>query len=164
MLKKCLIVGGMLFTLLYTPSVEEGAEKPTPEIKIVHTETKLGNAVTVQANDSKPKGQLIRMEVTGYTAGYESTQKHKGEKGYGITTSGAYVKQGVTVAAGKNIPLGTKIYIPYFDGKPGFGDGYFIVQDRGGAIGPYNIDVYYNSVQDARNFGRQLLDVYILEE
>lgn len=112
----------------------------------------------------EPKEEVINMEITGYTAGYESTGKHPGHPAYGLTTSGAYVKQGVTVAAGQNVPFGTKIYIPYFDGKPGFGDGIFTVQDRGGAIGAYNIDVYFEQVHHANEFGRQLLEVKILED
>lgn len=113
---------------------------------------------------SKPveSKQVIQMEVTGYTAGYESTQKHPGDPAYGLTASGEMVEQGVTVAAGSNIPFGTRIYIPYFDGKPGFGDGVFTVQDRGGAIGPYNIDVYYDDLGEAIDFGRQILDIEIL--
>lgn len=112
----------------------------------------------------EPIIEKITMEVTAYTAGYESTGKNPGHVEYGQTASGAYVKQGVTIAAGSNIPFGTKIYIPYFDGKPGFGDGVFTVQDRGGAIKAHNIDVYMESLTQAKNFGRQQLEVKILEE
>lgn len=104
------------------------------------------------------------MNVTAYTAGYESTGKTPDHPDYGKTSSGAYVEQGVTIAAGKNIPFGTKIYIPYFDGKSGFGNGIFTVQDRGGAIGPNNIDVYMKSLSKANEFGRQNLEVKILED
>lgn len=115
-----------------------------------------------QSSQANTSGTHMKMEVTGYTAGYESTQKQAGEEGYGVTASGATVQQGVTVAAGSNIPFGTQLYIPYFEGKSGFGDGIFTVQDRGGAIGPNNIDVYYQSVSAAQEFGRKTLDVYII--
>lgn len=151
------------------PEVEEVKEEPVKKEEpkpqpVVKEEPKPEPKPQPAPEPAKPKGQMIRMEVTGYTAGYESTQKKKGEPGYGITASGEYVKQGRTIAAGKNIPFGTKVYIPYFDNQPGFDDGIFTVEDRGGAIGPYNIDVYYESLTDARNFGRQVLEVYILED
>jgi 3D (Asp-Asp-Asp) domain-containing protein len=105
----------------------------------------------------------IHMQVTGYTAGYESTGKQQTDPAYKVTASGKTAVQGITVAAGKDIPFDTKIYIPYFDGKEGFNNhGIFIVQDRGGAIHDNNIDVYFDNVQDALQFGRRNLDVYIL--
>lgn len=138
--------------------------KPKPVQPKPQPKPKLAPPVVVKKQEASTNDKKIMMTVTGYTAGYESTQKKKGEPGYGITASGATVQQGVTVAAGKGIPFGTKVYIPYFKGKTGFGDGVFTVQDRGGAIGSHNIDVYFNSLIEARQFGRQHLEVYILEE
>jgi 3D (Asp-Asp-Asp) domain-containing protein len=112
--------------------------------------------------DLRSKGTHIKMVVTGYTAGPESTGKRPGDPGYGITKCQNKVEKGVTIAAGDNIPCGTKVYIPYFEGKEGFDDGVFTVQDRGSAIGPYDIDVYFEELDDALNFGVKLLDVYIL--
>lgn len=119
-------------------------------------------------------GSATTMEVTGYTAGYESTQKTPDHPNYGEVAMSrskvanykkVTVSPGITVAAGKNIPFGTKIYIPYFEerGLEGYEDGVFTVQDRGEAIGPNNIDVYFDKVYDAREFGRQALEVYILD-
>lgn len=128
--------------------------------KTSHERTDIKKRQTLE--ELKKKGTRIVMVVTGYTAGPESTGKRPGDPGYGITKSGSRVKQGVTVVAGENIPFGTKIYIPYFDGKEGFGDGIFTVEDRGSAIGPYDIDVYFDELEHAINFGVKLLDVYIL--
>lgn len=105
----------------------------------------------------------ITKEITAYTAGYESTGKNPGDPAYGQTASGPYVEQGVTIAAGPDIPFGTKVYIPYFDGKPGFGDGVFTVQDRGGAISNDHMDVYFEDLSEAREFGRQQLEIIYLE-
>lgn len=173
MLKRIVLVSNLLILPLFTTTgVAEApkvVKKPKPVVKV---ETHLApkkleppkKVVKPVAKKVQPKpiGQHMKMEITGYTAGYESTQKKKGQPGYGETASGTYVKQGRTIAAGKNIPFGTKIYIPYFKGKPGFDDGIFTVEDRGGAIGAYHIDVYFNYVSDARDFGRRTLDVYIL--
>ena len=70
-----------------------------------------------------------------------------------ITASGATVEPGITVAAGRNIPFGTRIFIP--------GYGYREVQDRGGAIGPNNIDIAVASRSRAFELGRVQQTVYV---
>ena len=75
-------------------------------------------------------------------------------KSDGITASGEKAVEGVTVAADTNIlPFGTKVII---DGNT------YIVQDRGGAIKGNRIDLYFDSHQEALNFGRQTKQVTIL--
>ncbi|WP_082341151.1 3D domain-containing protein [Sporosarcina globispora] len=93
-------------------------------------------------------------EVTAYTAGYESTQKRKGDKGYGITASGTTVSEGRTVACPKSIPFGTKVNIE--------GVGLRICEDRGSAITNGHLDVYMGSLSQAQKFGRKVLSVEIL--
>ena len=75
-------------------------------------------------------------------------------KSDGITASGEKAVEGITVAMDKSIPFGTKIYID--------GVGERIVQDRGGAIKGNRIDLYFDSHQEALNFGRQTKQVTIL--
>ena len=72
----------------------------------------------------------------------------------GITASGDKATEGVTIAMDKSMPFGTKIYID--------GVGERIVQDRGGAIKGNRIDLYFDSHQEALNFGRQTRQVKIL--
>jgi len=100
------------------------------------------------------------LEITAYTAGYESTQKHPGDPLYGITYSGKKVKQGRTVAAGADIPIGTKIFIPDLAHWPNGGK--FIVEDRGGAISNAHLDIYMDELKEALNWGRQHLEVMLL--
>ena len=76
-------------------------------------------------------------------------------KSDGITASGDKATEGVTVAMDKSMPFGTKIYID--------GVGERIVQDRGGAIKGNRIDLYFDSHQDALNFGRQTKQVTIIK-
>lgn len=99
---------------------------------------------------------VIACELTAYTAGPESTGKRPGDPGYDITASGARAVQGVTVAVDPRIiPYGTKLFIP--------GVGYRIAQDTGGAIIGDHIDVFFNSVQTALDFGvKQNVPVYVL--
>ena len=75
-------------------------------------------------------------------------------KSDGITASGEKAVEGITVAMDKSIPFGTKIYID--------GVGERIVQDRGGAIKGNRIDLYFDSHEEALNFGRQTRKVTIL--
>jgi len=100
--------------------------------------------------------KVVHCMLTAYTAGYESTGKVPGDIGYDLTSTGANAIQGITVAVDPNIiPYGTKMYIP--------GVGYRIAEDSGGAIIGHHIDVFYNDVNVARQFGVQVnIPVYIL--
>ena len=79
----------------------------------------------------------------------------------GITASGAKATQWYTVAAGKGYKMGTVIYIPALKDKPN--GGWFVVQDRGGAISNSKLDIYMNSHSGALQYGRRNLEAYIYE-
>jgi len=95
-------------------------------------------------------------EITAYTAGYESTGKRKGDKGYGETASGEYVKEGRTLACPRSIPFGTKIEIE--------GYGVRVCEDRGGHIVNGRLDIYIADLGKAQQFGRQTLQVKIYKK
>ena len=71
-----------------------------------------------------------------------------------ITASGAPVVPGVTVAAGKDLPFGTELYI--------HGIGKRVVQDRGAAISRGRIDIAVKTQAEAIRFGRRHVLVKIL--
>ena len=73
-------------------------------------------------------------------------------KSDGITASGTVATAGRTVAS-NSIPLGTHILI---------NDVEYIVEDTGG-MGSNVIDIYFNSHQEALEFGRQKGEVYIIK-
>jgi 3D (Asp-Asp-Asp) domain-containing protein len=102
--------------------------------------------------------QVLSANLTAYTAGFESTGKNPGDPDYGVTASGAHVKDGVTIAVDPSvIPLGTKVYIE--------GIGVRVAEDTGGAINGNRIDVYMNDLTAALQFGyKRNIKVYILQD
>ena len=79
----------------------------------------------------------------------------------GITASGAKASAWYTVAAGRGYKMGTVIYIPALKDKPN--GGWFVVQDRGGAISNSKLDIYMNTHSSALQYGRRYLEAYIYE-
>lgn len=77
------------------------------------------------------------------------------------TACGATAQAWYTVAAGKGYAIGTIIYIPYFANEPN--GGWFVVQDRGGAITNNKLDVFMSSYSECTSFGRRNLECYIYE-
>ena len=63
-----------------------------------------------------------------------------------ITASGEKVTPGVTVAAGPDIPFGTRVYIE--------GIGWRIVQDRGGKVGNNALDIAVLTKEEALSIGK----------
>lgn len=94
------------------------------------------------------------------TSAYCSCSKCCG-KSTGITASGARATAWYTLAAGSGYKIGTVIYIPAFANKPN--GGWFVVQDRGGAISNSKLDVYMDSHSQALQFGRRTLECYVYE-
>lgn len=90
--------------------------------------------------------EVITMEATAYlpTDG----------GGDGITATGIRARHGVVAVDPNVIPLGTRVYIP------GYGEA--IAADTGGDIVGNRIDVVLEDYGSAMQFGRRIVDVYIL--
>lgn len=97
------------------------------------------------------------MNCSAYTA--STCGKSPSSPSYGITASGAKASAWYTIAAGPSYPIGTVIYIPYFESQPN--GGWFVVEDRGGAITNARLDIYMDTVVECKNFGRRNLECYI---
>ena len=80
----------------------------------------------------------------------------------GITASGAKATQWHTVAAGKEYKLGSIIYIPSLNDKPN--GGWFVVQDRGGAISSEKLDIYMDNHSEALQYGRKTQECWIFKK
>lgn len=144
---------------------EKAAKKRVLEKKIhrVPKEKKVQKPDKNKSTKNKREQKVASRQSTGemytltaYTAGPESTGKRPGDPGYGITASGARVQEGVTVACPPSLPLGTVVEIE--------GLGKRICHDRGGAIKGKKLDVYMESLTEARQFGVQKRKVKILKE
>jgi 3D (Asp-Asp-Asp) domain-containing protein len=134
-----------------------------PVNKIIQISTKLTsrsrsrtteNPTTIQASVEGMTPQVVKMNTSAYCACARCTGKTNG-----ITSSGARAKEWYTVAAGSGYPIGTVIYIPALANKPN--GGWFVVEDRGGAISNNRIDIYMDSHSSAIIFGRKSLECYV---
>ncbi|WP_405101660.1 3D domain-containing protein [Oceanobacillus sp. FSL H7-0719] len=133
------------------------SEKVKEEKRRLAAKRKAEEKKLVQLAKVEEKRNWQTFEITQYTSGYESTQKRKGEAGYGITASGEYVQEGLTIACSPDIPFGTKIYIEILDHT-------YTCFDRGSLITSGKIDVYVNDLSKAIRFGRQKSRGYIVKE
>ncbi len=114
-----------------------------------------GNSLAAIAEGKEP--QVVTLNASAYTA--STCDKLPSDPGYGITASGARATAWCTVAAGRAYPMGTIMYIPYFANMPN--GGWFVVQDRGGAIANNKLDVYMDTYNECINFGRRNLECYV---
>lgn len=137
-----------------------------PVEKIIQISTKISSRSGARTGTYSP--EALAASVNGVTpriskmntSAYCSCATCCG-KSNGITSSGAPAKEWYTVAAGAGLPIGTVIYIPALADKPN--GGWFVVEDRGGAISNNKIDIYMSSHASAIQFGRKNLECYIYE-
>jgi 3D (Asp-Asp-Asp) domain-containing protein len=102
------------------------------------------------------KLRTIRMEVTAYCP----CTKCCGENAQGVTASGhdvSYNNSRFVAADTDHLPFGTRLVIP------GYAGGAVEVIDRGGAIKGNKLDVFYPTHEEALEWGRQWVDVTVLE-
>ncbi|HYF95812.1 MAG TPA: 3D domain-containing protein [Symbiobacteriaceae bacterium] len=104
------------------------------------------------AFEGGPRHRLIT--ATAYTAGPESTGKRPGHPAYGLTATGTRARPGKTIAVDPRvIPLGSKVYIDKL--------GEFTAEDTGGAIQGERIDLFMESVDDARDWGIRKVRIHV---
>ncbi len=91
--------------------------------------------------------RVIRVEATAYSSAQPGLSDY--------TAMGTICQRGVIATDPSIIPLGTRVFIP--------GYGYAVAEDTGGAIVGHKIDVAFDTVAECYEFGRQFIDVYILD-
>lgn len=121
-------------------------EEPKPEVvKPEQTQVTSRGGSTIKNNDG-----WVKFTATAYCPCAKCCGKTNG-----VTASGAKATAGRTVAMPKSYSFGTKIEIK--------GMGTYIVEDRGGAIKGNKIDIFFNTHQEALNFGRKTIYLKVVE-
>lgn len=125
---------------------EDTAEKIKTSATAGPTKSANDSAIPT-ANDGTKLKYMGMYETTAYCACVKCCGKTDG-----ITASGKLAKAGRTIAADTSIlPFGTEIYI---EGHK------YVVEDRGGAIKGKRIDIYFDSHDEALEYGRKTVKVY----
>jgi 3D (Asp-Asp-Asp) domain-containing protein len=136
----------ILLTLAQIPTAKPNRTPPIVYTVTVYDFPRIHTGLQVGLID------IGEFTVTAYAATIQDCGKTDG-----ITRSGIKAVEGVTVASDwRVLPCGTRIYI---DGI----EGYRVVQDTGSAVRNNRIDIYCDSEQEAKSFGKQEIRVYILK-
>jgi 3D (Asp-Asp-Asp) domain-containing protein len=121
------------------PGAPPGPESPDPA---TYYDQPVGNP------ESGYGGEL-RIRTTGYSNDFASTGKNPGDPAYGIASTGLPTRTGAVAADPHYYPPGTRVFVPGY-GRNGWGT----VIDVGGAIkGPYRLDLWFSSEQQALSWG-----------
>ncbi len=151
---------------------EENEDEDSEEIKEEETVTESENLIKMPSGDIidldnktitladgrvKKYKQIINMNSTSYDASPESN----GPWGP-ITALGTDLRPGVVAVDPNVIPLRTELYVVAADDWPSYG--LAIAEDTGGAIKGNIIDLFYESSETVRQYGRRDVIVYVLED
>lgn len=114
-------------------------------------------AVEVQAETVTPRLVTTRTCLgTFKLTAYCPCSKCCGEWADGITYTGTVATEGRTIAVDPDvIPLGSRVEINGHE---------YIAEDIGGAVKENKIDIFFNSHEDALNFGVSEATVFLVEE
>lgn len=105
-----------------------------------------------RGDSSKASGKILNVKATAYWAVYGVNNTYTASGRKAVRNPNGYS----TIAVDpKVIPMGTKLYVE--------GYGYAIAADRGSDVLGNFIDVYFNTRQEARNWGVKYLKVQILD-
>ncbi len=151
----------LLSATIYTTNqteISKTVDEPTSTTEVITTEvtTEFATEVATETTTKKitttnkapvttePKTDYTTFKVTAYCACSKCCGKSDG-----ITASGTKATQGRTIAVDpKVIPLGSTVIL---NGQE------YVAEDVGGAVKGNRIDLYFDSHQDALNFGVQYL-------
>ena len=158
-------------TVINEETIKQEVNSSTRNSDTIDRTSKNTNSNSTSVASSSTKGTNLASKVQGMTpkkvtlnaSAYSAAtcDKSPSSPTYGITANGAKATAWYTVAAGKSYPFGTIIYIPYFANKPN--GGWFVVQDRGGAISDKKLDIFMNTTAECIQFGRRNLECYVYE-
>ena len=103
--------------------------------------------IGLPAGTAAAEDRALYVTATAYSA------QDPGNSAY--TASGTHVRHGVIAVDPSVIPLGARVFIP------GYGEA--VAEDIGWGIQGYMIDVAFDTHEEALMFGRQNIEIYLLE-
>ena len=155
------MIGKEVQTVTKDKIIAVGTKKlPTPVVAAATTTqtktTTSSSAKKVAATTNVAHKAGVDFEYKRMIKNVSMTAYSSEEPGIGTkTASGTRVTEGRTIAVDPSvIPIGWWVYIE--------GLGFRRAEDTGGAIKGNKIDVYYDSLSHARNFGRKSRTVYVI--
>lgn len=127
--------------------------------KLLESESNLekvvNDRVKVRTVHQSSAHKVLDIVATAYASGYEDNGPWND-----ITHIGTKIRPGVIAVDPNVIPLGSKVYIEFENGR----GMYAIAEDTGGAIKGNRIDIVMSSRQKAQDFGIQDVKVYVLDK
>lgn len=117
------------------------------------------NASTEVVNKPEKKDPNMVYDKSGNAlgSGKKYISNASAYSGDTMTASGQRPRWGTIAVDPKVIPLGSKVYVPYFDKV-------FIANDTGGIIRGTMIDIFMKSATNMNNFGRRNIEIYVLNK
>lgn len=142
----------LAFSLAFRPFAQREivASAPTP------TTQPDASAEQAETEPSEPVPELVSLgefKLTAYCACEKCCGKATSDPYYGITAYGYQTTAGRTIAVDPSvIPIGSEVVI---NGHT------YVAEDVGGVIKENRIDIYFNTHQEALEFGVQYAEVFI---
>ncbi len=162
-MNKLLCVAVTMLCIAIATVIPTGSSEIVAEpISVTETETTtVTETEPITETTTEPPTKTMTVVATAYCScvkccGIYATNRPKDENGKDIiyTASGEIARQGRTIAADTSImPFGTTVI---FGGKE------YIVQDTGSAVKGNKIDIYFDSHEQALEWGRQIVEIEVL--
>ncbi|MBX3407386.1 MAG: 3D domain-containing protein [Phycisphaeraceae bacterium] len=159
-------VGGAVRSVAYVPELDlpagdplAAATSPAPVGEIVALPANAIADASIRFFNGRPvrPARTMRMEVTGYSPDARSCGKWADGKTCSMHSVRTNASK-LVAADTRLLPLGSMVSVP------GYHDGEIVpVLDRGGAIKGRKLDLLYPTHNQARQWGRQFVDVVIWE-
>lgn len=151
------MLAGLPAAPVYASADPLAGKNPIKVTQQIDQQKQMSNAKKVSLNNEKSPSnyqQVLNVKATAYAPGAHDNGKW-GNKTY----TGEQIRPGIIAVDPKVIPLGSRVYIEYPDGRRE----YAVAADTGGAIKGNRIDVAKWSVGEAKKFGIKNVKVYVVD-
>ncbi len=136
--------------------IASNSEGDSPTTPVANGTTSKNVQVAAQIATAPSRGsstsasRVITMVATGYDGCYECNKPYYGAPSY----IGLPLRRGIVAVDPNVIPMGTRLYVE--------GYGAAIAADQGNAIKGNRIDLFFDSHQEALNWGKKTIKVTVL--